>query len=224
MSDDIHTPDADPRERARSASRATGCAAIEDARRERPRGALTRAHRRRGPRRHRLRAGRLAVRHAARRHHQARARAPGVPRGGRRGGARATRARSSRRGSSRRPPRSIRSRRELDEYFAGRRRALRADARLGADRPVRAAGAARDRRDPLRRPLSYAEVAAEAGSPRGARAAGNALGSNPIPIVVPCHRVLRTGGALGGYGGGLERKRYLLELEGALTPASAPAL
>jgi methylated-DNA-[protein]-cysteine S-methyltransferase len=64
--------------------------------------------------------------------------------------------------------------------------------------------------------LSYAEVAAEAGSPRGFRAAGNALGSNPIPIVIPCHRVLRSGGALGGYGGGLERKRFLLALEGAL--------
>jgi methylated-DNA-[protein]-cysteine S-methyltransferase len=64
--------------------------------------------------------------------------------------------------------------------------------------------------------LSYAEVAAEAGSPRGSRAAGNALGANPIPIVVPCHRVLRSGGALGGYGGGLERKQFLLELEGAL--------
>ena len=68
--------------------------------------------------------------------------------------------------------------------------------------------------------LSYGEVAAEAGSPRGSRAAGNALGSNPIPIVVPCHRVLRSGGALGGYGGGLERKRWLLELEGALQGTS----
>ena len=64
--------------------------------------------------------------------------------------------------------------------------------------------------------LSYQDVAAKAGSPRGSRAAGNALGSNPIPIVIPCHRVLRTGGALGGYGGGLERKRWLLQLEGAL--------
>ena len=63
---------------------------------------------------------------------------------------------------------------------------------------------------------SYRDVATEAGSPRAVRAAGNALGSNPIPIVVPCHRVLRTGGALGGYGGGPERKRHLLELEGAL--------
>jgi methylated-DNA-[protein]-cysteine S-methyltransferase len=66
---------------------------------------------------------------------------------------------------------------------------------------------------------SYAEVAADAGSPRGSRAAGNALGSNPIPIIVPCHRVLRTGGSIGGYGGGPERKRWLLELEGALSPA-----
>ena len=51
-------------------------------------------------------------------------------------------------------------------------------------------------------------------------AAGNALGSNPIPIVIPCHRVLRSGGSLGGYGGGLHRKRFLLELEGALAPQS----
>jgi methylated-DNA-[protein]-cysteine S-methyltransferase len=66
--------------------------------------------------------------------------------------------------------------------------------------------------------MSYAQVATDAGSPRGFRAAGNALGSNPMPIVVPCHRVLHSGGGLGGYGGGLDRKRWLLELEGALTP------
>ncbi len=59
-------------------------------------------------------------------------------------------------------------------------------------------------------------MAASAGSPRAFRAAGSALGANPIPIVVPCHRVLRSGGALGGYGGGLELKRRLLELEGVL--------
>jgi len=64
--------------------------------------------------------------------------------------------------------------------------------------------------------MSYAEVATDAGSPRGSRAAGNALGSNPMPIVVPCHRVLHSGGGLGGYGGGVDRKRWLLELEGAL--------
>ena len=60
---------------------------------------------------------------------------------------------------------------------------------------------------------TYAEVAASAGSARAVRAAGNGLSSNPIPIVVPCHRVVRSGGGLGGYTGGLERKEYLLALE-----------
>jgi methylated-DNA-[protein]-cysteine S-methyltransferase len=105
-------------------------------------------------------------------------------------------------------------RRELDEYFGGRRRqfALPLDWTLvGAfgRRVLRVTS-----QIPYGGVLSYAEVAAEAGSPRGSRAAGNALGANPIPIVVPCHRVLRSGGALGGYGGGLERKLFLLELEG----------
>jgi methylated-DNA-[protein]-cysteine S-methyltransferase len=105
-------------------------------------------------------------------------------------------------------------RRELEEYFAGRRRRfeLALDWTLVgpfARRVLRVAGEI-----PYGRVLSYTQVAAEAGSPRGSRAAGNALGSNPIPIVVPCHRVLRSGGALGGYAGGLERKRWLLELEG----------
>jgi methylated-DNA-[protein]-cysteine S-methyltransferase len=109
-------------------------------------------------------------------------------------------------------------RRELEEYFTGRRRAfdLALDWALIAPfgrRVLRMTAAI-----PYGGHLSYAEIAAEAGSPRGARAAGNALGANPIPIVIPCHRVLRSGGALGGYGGGLDRKRYLLELEGTLTP------
>ena len=63
---------------------------------------------------------------------------------------------------------------------------------------------------------TYAQVAAAAGSPRASRAAGNALARNPIPIVIPCHRVLRSGGGLGGYAGGLERKTRLLALEGAV--------
>jgi methylated-DNA-[protein]-cysteine S-methyltransferase len=108
--------------------------------------------------------------------------------------------------------------RELEQYFQGRRRAF--DVALDwtlvapfARRVLRATS-----QIPYGGVLSYAEVAADAGSPRGFRAAGNALGANPIPIVVPCHRVLRSGGALGGYGGGLERKRFLLELEGARMP------
>ncbi len=106
-------------------------------------------------------------------------------------------------------------RRELDEYFDGSRRAfeLAQDWTLMGAFGRTVLGATYE--IPYGGVLCYAEVAAEAGSPRGSRAAGNALGSNPIPIVVPCHRVLRTGGSLGGYGGGLDRKRYLLELEGA---------
>jgi methylated-DNA-[protein]-cysteine S-methyltransferase len=106
--------------------------------------------------------------------------------------------------------------RELEEYFAGRRR----DFELPLDWTLTGPFARRVLRFTARIPYgdvsSYGEAATAAGSPRGSRAAGNALGSNPIPIVVPCHRVLRRGGALGGYGGGLDRKRWLLGLEGAL--------
>jgi len=105
-------------------------------------------------------------------------------------------------------------RRELDEYFEGKRTSfdIAVDWRLhdGFGRRVLKATA----RIPFGKVLTYAEVAAKAGSPRGSRAAGNALGSNRIPIVVPCHRVVRSGGKLGGYTGGVERKEYLLELEG----------
>jgi methylated-DNA-[protein]-cysteine S-methyltransferase len=114
------------------------------------------------------------------------------------------------------PGRLDRARRELDEYFEGRRtefdlsidwaltrgfttEVLRATATVGFGQTS-----------------TYAEVAGAAGSPRAVRAAGNSLGSNPMPIVVPCHRVLRTGGALGGYTGGVERKEFLLRLEGVL--------
>jgi methylated-DNA-[protein]-cysteine S-methyltransferase len=109
-------------------------------------------------------------------------------------------------------------RRELEEYFSGSRRAFE----LALDWTLVRGFGRRVLRVTSQIPyggvLSYAEVAADAGSPRGSRAAGNALGSNPIPIVIPCHRVLRSGGVLGGYGGGPERKRWLLELEGAVTP------
>jgi methylated-DNA-[protein]-cysteine S-methyltransferase len=114
------------------------------------------------------------------------------------------------------PSRFERARRELEEYFGGRRR--RFDLALDwsligsfATKVLRVTSEI-----PYGNVLSYGEVAADAGSPRGSRAAGNALGANPIPIVIPCHRVLRSGGVLGGYGGGPERKRWLLELEGAL--------
>jgi methylated-DNA-[protein]-cysteine S-methyltransferase len=106
-------------------------------------------------------------------------------------------------------------RRELDEYFTGRRRRfdLGLDWRLTqgfSRRVLRATG-----RIPYGSVSTYKRVASAAGSPRGSRAAGNALGSNPIPIIVPCHRVLHSGGGLGGYTGGIERKRLLLGVEGA---------
>ncbi|HEX9375398.1 MAG TPA: methylated-DNA--[protein]-cysteine S-methyltransferase [Actinomycetota bacterium] len=106
--------------------------------------------------------------------------------------------------------------RELQEYFEGDRRRFQVsiDWRLVrgfAERVLRATA-----RIPFGRVTTYKEIAGRAGNDRASRAAGNALGSNPIPIVVPCHRVLHTGGGLGGYTGGLERKEFLLTLEGAL--------
>ncbi len=104
-------------------------------------------------------------------------------------------------------------RRELDEFFEGRRTTfdIALDRRLihGIARDVLRVTA----RIPFGRTSTYGEVARRIGRPRAARAVGNALGSNPIPIVIPCHRVLRAGGELGGYGGGVHRKRELLELE-----------
>ena len=105
------------------------------------------------------------------------------------------------------------TRRELDQYFAGARNSfdVNIDWQLtrGFGRRVLKATV----RIPYGATASYKEVATEAGSPRGSRAAGNALGANPIPIIVPCHRVLHSGGGLGGYTGGLDRKRTLLAVE-----------
>lgn len=105
-------------------------------------------------------------------------------------------------------------RRELDEYFEGERRDfdLPVDwslTRPGFGRRVLEATAA----IPFGSVLTYGQVAAEAGVATGARAAGNALGANPVPIVVPCHRIVAAGGRLGGYTGGTEKKRVLLGLE-----------
>ena len=107
-------------------------------------------------------------------------------------------------------------RRELEEYFEGRRQRF--------DTPIDWSYLAGFTREVLRATTAidygevstYAGVAEAAGSPRAVRAAGNALGANPMPVVVPCHRVLRTGGMLGGYTGGIERKEFLLRLEGTL--------
>jgi methylated-DNA-[protein]-cysteine S-methyltransferase len=115
------------------------------------------------------------------------------------------------------PKRLDEERRELEQYFEGRRskfevpvdwalypagfrgRALRAVARI-----------------PYGTVNTYTEIARQAGNPRAFRAAGTACGTNPIPLIVPCHRVIQSGGGIGQYGGGPEMKRALLDLEGAI--------
>lgn len=110
--------------------------------------------------------------------------------------------------------------RQLAEYFAGERD--------GFDLPLAPGGTEFQRRVwgeiariPFGETLPYAELAARAGAPGAARAAGAATGRNPLSIVVPCHRVVGTDGSLTGYAGGLERKTRLLEIEGALEIAPA---
>ncbi|MDO5629275.1 MAG: methylated-DNA--[protein]-cysteine S-methyltransferase [Mobilicoccus sp.] len=107
------------------------------------------------------------------------------------------------------------ARRQLTEYFAG--------ARQGFDLPVRSPGTefqqrvwAALERIPYGETWSYARLATEIGNPKAARAVGLANGRNPVSIVVPCHRVVGASGALTGYGGGVENKRILLDLERSL--------
>ena len=112
------------------------------------------------------------------------------------------------------PARLDEARRELDLYFESKLTEfdLSLDWQLSRDFRRRALRAID--RIPYGKTRSYTEIARSAGNERAVRAAGTACGANPIPIVVPCHRVLRTSGALGGYGGGLPMKEALLELEG----------
>ena len=118
------------------------------------------------------------------------------------------------------PARLDEVRRELDEYFERRRERFDVplDWRLSHGFRNRALKALP--RIPYGRTITYSELAARAGNPRAQRAAGSACGANPIPIVVPCHRVVRTGGEIGNYGGGPEVKEFLLGLEGALDDVS----
>lgn len=119
------------------------------------------------------------------------------------------------------PDRLDEVRRELDLYFEGRLN----DFELPLDWSLTSGFRGKVQRAifdiPYGETRSYTEMARSAGNERAVRAAGTACGSNPIPIVVPCHRVLRTGGGLGGYGGGLPMKRALLELEGILEPPAS---
>ncbi len=104
---------------------------------------------------------------------------------------------------------------ELEEYFAGRRRAFGVPLRVTGTEFQRRVWREL-RRIPYGRTMSYGELARRIGRPGAQRAVGQANHRNPIAIVIPCHRVVSVGGKLGGYGGGLWRKQYLLELERGL--------
>ena len=115
-----------------------------------------------------------------------------------------------------RAPRAVdAARRELDEYFAGRRRASTSRSTCARCRRSRLAVLRELARVPYGETTTYGELAARVGRPRAARAVGTVMNRNRIPIVLPCHRVVGSTGDLVGYGGGLDRKIALLELEGA---------
>jgi len=112
--------------------------------------------------------------------------------------------------------------RELDEYFGGKRRSF--------DQPLELEGTDFQRAvwNELRtihygEVISYGQIAERLGKPGASRAVGSANGANPVPVLVPCHRVIAAGGGLGGYSGGLDKKRTLLELEGSLEALFAAA-
>ncbi|HZU40850.1 MAG TPA: methylated-DNA--[protein]-cysteine S-methyltransferase [Solirubrobacteraceae bacterium] len=106
---------------------------------------------------------------------------------------------------------------QLGEYFAGRRREFSLElAPAGSEFELRVWAALRE--IPYGETASYGEIARRVGAPGAARAVGLANGRNPIAVIVPCHRVIGADGSLTGYGGGLERKRLLLDLEAGVLP------
>lgn len=107
------------------------------------------------------------------------------------------------------------ARRQLDEYFAGRRQAFALALDWCLTKGFRHAVLRATAAIPFGRTATYREIAARAGSPAAHRATGSALATNPLPIVVPCHRVLPSSGGVGQYRGGTEAKARLLALEGA---------
>ena len=112
------------------------------------------------------------------------------------------------------------ARRQLDEYFAGKRHEFDLEVDLRLAREFRRAVLEQLARVPYGELTTYGTLAARAGRPRAARAVGTVMNRNPVPIVLPCHRVVGSTGSLVGYAGGLDRKRTLLELEGALLPGA----
>ena len=110
------------------------------------------------------------------------------------------------------------ARRQLDEYFAGERRDFELEVDLSPARDFGRAVLEQLAHVPYGELTTYGTLAERAGRPRAARAVGTVMNRNPVPIVLPCHRVVGSTGSLVGYAGGLDRKRLLLELEGALQP------
>ena len=116
-----------------------------------------------------------------------------------------------------RAPRAVDAvRRELDEYFHHRREAFDLVLDLRGLTPFSTQVLGELARVPYGQTATYGELAARAGRPGAARAVGTIMNRNPVPIVLPCHRIVGANGALVGYGGGLERKEILLRLEGAM--------
>jgi methylated-DNA-[protein]-cysteine S-methyltransferase len=115
-----------------------------------------------------------------------------------------------------------RAERELGEYFAGERTGFELPTTAGGDEFQRRVWELIDR-IPYGQTTTYGEMAAALGDPIGARRVGGAVGRNPLSLIVPCHRVVGKDGNLTGYAGGLERKRFLLELERADVVLAAPA-
>jgi len=108
------------------------------------------------------------------------------------------------------------ARRQLDEYFEGKRRRFDLEVDLRLTRDFGRTVLEELGRVPFGEVTTYGALAAKAGKPRAARAVGTIMNRNPLPIVLPCHRVVGANGSLVGYAGGLERKQTLLRLEGAL--------
>ncbi len=106
-------------------------------------------------------------------------------------------------------------RQQFQEYFSGNRKSF--DIKLDLHAPPFYTKALKEvMKVPFGQIATYQDIAVRSGHPKAVRAAGSANANNPLPIVIPCHRIVKTGGNLGGYGGKLERKVYLLELENSL--------
>lgn len=109
-----------------------------------------------------------------------------------------------------------RTARQLGEYFSGKRKEFNLPLELKGLPPYHARTLREVSRIPYGETASYGEIADRTGNPGAARAVGNANARNPIPIIIPCHRVIAGNGGLGGYGGRLDRKEFLLRLEDAI--------